>query len=71
MGLVTSDEAVLCKLIWFTALKIDTIDSWYKLEKMFLDKFSTAGEIEKTRGMMNRCWITWNGLRRHIMKLKG
>lgn len=60
MGLVMIDEAVLCKgfpstllekaLTWFTALRTDTIHSWYKMEKMFLDKFSTTGEIPKTRG---------------------
>lgn len=60
MSLVTSDEAILCKafpntltekaLTWFTSLKADNIDPWYMLEKRFLDKFSTAGELPKTRG---------------------
>lgn len=58
MGLVTTDEAVLCKafpstlskkaLTWFTSLKTNNIDSRCTLEKMFLDKFSTTGEIQKT-----------------------
>lgn len=60
MGLVTTDEAVLCKafprtlsdlaLTWFTSLKLGSIDSWLLLEKSFLDKFSTACAIPKTRG---------------------
>lgn len=60
MSLVSSDEAILCKafpntltekaLTWFTSLKADNIDSWYTLEKKFLDKFSTTGELPKTRG---------------------
>lgn len=60
MGIVTNDEAVLCKtfsctlsdkaLTWFTSLKSSTIDSWHTLEKIYLDKFNTAGTIPKTRG---------------------
>lgn len=60
MGLVTNDEAVLCKvfsitlfdkaLTWFASLKLGTINSWRDLEKSFLDKFSTARKIPKTRG---------------------
>lgn len=60
MRLVTTNEAVLCKAFlstllekaqtWFTSLKTNSIDSWYTLEKIFLDKFSTAREIPKTRG---------------------
>lgn len=60
MGLVTNDEAILCKafpstlsekaLTWFTALEPNSIDSWTTLEKLFLDKFSTTGTLPKTRG---------------------
>lgn len=60
MRLVTNDEAVLCKafpsmlskkaLTWFTALEPNSIDSWTTLEKLFLDKFNTAGTLPKTRG---------------------
>lgn len=60
MGLATNDEAVLCKafpsilsdkaLTWFTSLKPETINSWHDLKNSFLDKFSTAGKIPKTRG---------------------
>lgn len=60
MGLVTNDEAIFCKafpstlsdkaLTWFTSLKPITIDSLLRLEKLFLDKFSTTGIIRKTRG---------------------
>lgn len=59
MGLVTNDEAVLCKvfpsilfdkaLTWFTSLRSGTIDGWSNLEKHFLNKFSTARTIPKTR----------------------
>lgn len=56
MGLVTND-VVLCKafpsmltdkvLTWFTSWKSRTI---HYTREMFLDKFSTAGTIPKTRG---------------------
>lgn len=57
---VSTDEAILCKafpstltkkaLTWFTCLKADISDSWYTLEKKCFDKFSTVGELPKTRG---------------------
>lgn len=60
MGLETKDEAILCKafpstlshkvLTLFTSLKLGAIDSWSALEKLFLDKFSTASTIPRTRG---------------------
>lgn len=60
MGLVTNDETTLCKafpstlsdktLTWFTSLMPGTIDSWIALEKLLLNKFSTARTILKTRG---------------------
>lgn len=60
IGLVTTDDIVLCKdfsstlsekaLTWFTSLKMNSIDSWNTLEKIFLDKFSTTEEILKSRG---------------------
>lgn len=60
MRLVTNDKVILCKafpstlsdkaLTWFTSLRAGSIDSWYTSEKVFLNKFSTAGIIQKTRG---------------------
>lgn len=60
IGLVTTDEIVLCKafsstfsekaLTWFTSSKMNSIDSWNYLEKIFLDKFSTAKKILKSNG---------------------
>lgn len=41
-----SDKA----LTWFTSLKSGSVDFWNTLEKLLLDKFSTAGTIPKTRG---------------------
>lgn len=37
-------------LTWFTSLKSGMIDSWHTVEKIFLDKFSTAGAMPKIRG---------------------
>lgn len=59
MGLVINDEVDICKAFpsmlsentftWFTSLKPETIASWRTLEKSYLDKFSTAGTMPKTR----------------------
>lgn len=60
MGLLTNDEAILCKAFpntlfdetrtWFTLLTPGSIESSHTLKKLFLDKFSTTGTISKIMG---------------------